>query len=95
MGHGAVVAVLVENRLELLAVLAALTKLGAIGALLNTTQRGRPTSAVSARLPSTRKAARVRNTRDARAMAKGPKYGRKGQEDRLAERRSGGVVPSG
>jgi len=39
--HGDVVAVLVENRLELLAVLAALTKLGAIGALLNTTQRGK------------------------------------------------------
>ena len=41
VGHGDVVAVLVENRLELLAVLAALTKLGAIGALLNTTQRGK------------------------------------------------------
>ena len=41
MRHGDVVAVLVENRLELLAVLAALTKLGAIGALLNTTQRGK------------------------------------------------------
>lgn len=39
--HADVVAVMVENRLELLAVLAALTKLGAIGALLNTTQRGK------------------------------------------------------
>lgn len=39
--HGDVVAVMLENRLELLAVLAALAKLGAIGALLNTSQRGK------------------------------------------------------
>lgn len=38
--HGSTVAVMLENRLEILAVLAALAKLGAIGALLNTTQRG-------------------------------------------------------
>lgn len=39
--HGDVVAVMLENRLELMAVLAALAKLGAIGALLNTSQRGK------------------------------------------------------
>ncbi|WP_071872349.1 long-chain-acyl-CoA synthetase [Atopomonas hussainii] len=39
--HGDVVAIMLENRLELLATLAALTKLGAIGALINTTQRGK------------------------------------------------------
>ena len=39
--HGSVVAVMLENRLELLAILAALAKLGAIGALINTTQRGK------------------------------------------------------
>lgn len=39
--HGMVVAVMLENRLELLALLAALAKLGAIGALINTTQRGK------------------------------------------------------
>ncbi len=39
--HGSVVAVMLENRLELLAILAALSKLGAIGALVNTTQRGK------------------------------------------------------
>ncbi|MCJ8169025.1 long-chain-acyl-CoA synthetase [Atopomonas sediminilitoris] len=39
--HGDVVAVMLENRLELLAILAALAKLGAIGALINTTQRGK------------------------------------------------------
>jgi citronellyl-CoA synthetase len=38
--HASVVAVMLENRLEMLAVLAALAKLGAIGALINTTQRG-------------------------------------------------------
>ncbi|UVE16270.1 long-chain-acyl-CoA synthetase [Pseudomonas sp. LS44] len=38
--HGSVVAVMLENRLEILAVLAALAKLGAAGALINTTQRG-------------------------------------------------------
>ena len=38
--HGSVVAVMLENRLEQLALLAALAKLGAIGALINTTQRG-------------------------------------------------------
>lgn len=41
VGHGSVVAVMLENRLELLAILAALSKLGAVGALLNTTQRGK------------------------------------------------------
>ena len=39
--HGSVVAVMMENRLEQLALLAALAKLGAIGALINTTQRGK------------------------------------------------------
>ncbi len=39
--HGSVVAVMLENRLELLATLAALSKLGAVGALVNTTQRGK------------------------------------------------------
>ncbi len=38
--HGSVVAVMLENRAELMVVLAALAKLGAIGALVNTTQRG-------------------------------------------------------
>lgn len=38
--HGSVVAVMLENRAELLVVLAALAKLGAVGALINTTQRG-------------------------------------------------------
>ncbi|MCO2725165.1 long-chain-acyl-CoA synthetase, partial [Pseudomonas aeruginosa] len=33
VGHGSVVAVMLENRVELLAILAALAKLGAIGAL--------------------------------------------------------------
>lgn len=41
VGHGSVVAVMLENRVELLAILAALAKLGAIGALVNTTQRGK------------------------------------------------------
>jgi citronellyl-CoA synthetase len=41
VGHGSVVAVMLENRLELLACLAALSKLGAVGALVNTTQRGK------------------------------------------------------
>ncbi|WP_457787407.1 long-chain-acyl-CoA synthetase [Pseudomonas sp. PL-6] len=41
VGHGSVVAVMLENRLELLAILAALSKLGAVGALVNTTQRGK------------------------------------------------------
>ena len=40
VSHGSVVAVMMENRLEILAVLAALAKLGAIGALVNTAQRG-------------------------------------------------------
>ncbi|AGI25048.1 long-chain-acyl-CoA synthetase [Pseudomonas sp. MT3] len=40
VGHGSVVAVMLENRAELMVVLAALAKLGAIGALVNTTQRG-------------------------------------------------------
>lgn len=40
VAHGAVVAVMMENRLEILATLAALAKLGAIGALVNTAQRG-------------------------------------------------------
>jgi citronellyl-CoA synthetase len=39
--HGTVVAVMLENRLEQLALLAALAKLGAIAALINTTQRGK------------------------------------------------------
>lgn len=38
--HGSVVAVMLENRAELMVILAALAKLGAIGALVNTTQRG-------------------------------------------------------
>lgn len=38
--HGSVVAVMLESRIEVLAVLAALAKLGAVGALVNTTQRG-------------------------------------------------------
>ncbi|MGX5219093.1 long-chain-acyl-CoA synthetase [Pseudomonas segetis] len=38
---GTVVAVMLENRIELLAVLAAVSKLGAISALINTTQRGK------------------------------------------------------
>src|SRR3989338_5593114 len=38
--HGSVVAVMLENRIEVLLVLAALTKLGAVVALVNTTQRG-------------------------------------------------------
>ncbi|MDG9758510.1 long-chain-acyl-CoA synthetase [Pseudomonas sediminis] len=41
VGHGDVVAVMLENRLELLTTLAALSKLGAVGALINTTQRGK------------------------------------------------------
>ena len=41
VSHGDVVAVMMENRLELLAILAALSKLGAVGALINTTQRGK------------------------------------------------------
>ena len=41
VSHGSVVAVMLENRLELLATLAALSKLGAVGALVNTTQRGK------------------------------------------------------
>ncbi|WP_374439524.1 long-chain-acyl-CoA synthetase [Pseudomonas panipatensis] len=40
VGHASVVAVMLENRAELLLILAALAKLGAIAALLNTTQRG-------------------------------------------------------
>ena len=39
--HGAVVAVMLENRLEQLALLAALAKLGAVGALINNSQRGK------------------------------------------------------
>jgi acyl-CoA synthetase (AMP-forming)/AMP-acid ligase II len=39
--HGTVVAVMLENRLEQLALLAALAKLGAIAALISTTQRGK------------------------------------------------------
>ncbi len=39
--HGTVVAVMLENRLEQLALLAALAKLGAVAALINTTQRGK------------------------------------------------------
>ncbi len=39
---GSVVAVMLENRLEQLALLAALAKLGAVAALINTTQRGAP-----------------------------------------------------
>ena len=39
--HGSVVAVMLENRLEVLAILAALSKLGAVAALVNTTQRGK------------------------------------------------------
>ncbi len=38
--HGSVVAVMLENRIEVLLLLAALAKLGAVGALVNTTQRG-------------------------------------------------------
>ena len=40
VGHASVIAVMLENRAELMVVLAALAKLGAIGALVNTTQRG-------------------------------------------------------
>ncbi|MBF7730973.1 long-chain-acyl-CoA synthetase [Pseudomonas sp. N040] len=39
--HGTVVAVMLENRLEQLALLAGLAKLGAVAALINTTQRGK------------------------------------------------------
>ena len=39
--HGSVVAVMLENRLEQLVLLAALAKLGAVSALINTTQRGK------------------------------------------------------
>ncbi|WP_044870220.1 long-chain-acyl-CoA synthetase [Pseudomonas sp. LFM046] len=39
--HGSVVAVMLENRIEVLALLGALAKLGAIAALVNTTQRGK------------------------------------------------------
>jgi citronellyl-CoA synthetase len=39
--HGSVVAVMLENRLEQLAILAGLSKLGAVAALINTTQRGK------------------------------------------------------
>jgi citronellyl-CoA synthetase len=39
--HGSVVAVMLENRLEQLALLAGLAKLGAVSALINTTQRGK------------------------------------------------------
>ncbi|MDH4568277.1 long-chain-acyl-CoA synthetase [Pseudomonas sp. BN414] len=39
--HGSVVAVMLENRIEVLAILGALAKLGAIAALVNTTQRGK------------------------------------------------------
>lgn len=39
--RGSVVAVMLENRFELLAILAALSKLGAVSALINTTQRGK------------------------------------------------------
>jgi citronellyl-CoA synthetase len=39
--HGSVVAVMMENRLEQLAILAGLSKLGAVSALINTTQRGK------------------------------------------------------
>ena len=39
--HGSVVAVMLENRLELLAILAALSKLGAVGELVNSTERGK------------------------------------------------------
>lgn len=41
VAHGTVVAVMLENRLEQLTVLAALAKLGAVGALINTSQRGK------------------------------------------------------
>lgn len=41
VSHGDVVAVMLENRLEQLAILAGLSKLGAVGALINTTQRGK------------------------------------------------------
>ncbi|MDH4872892.1 long-chain-acyl-CoA synthetase [Pseudomonas sp. BN515] len=41
VAHGSVVAVMLENRIEVLAVLGALAKLGAIAALVNTTQRGK------------------------------------------------------
>jgi len=40
VAHGSVVAVMLENRIEVLLLLAALAKLGAVGALVNTTQRG-------------------------------------------------------
>lgn len=38
---GSVIAVMLENRIELLAILAAISKLGAVSALINTTQRGK------------------------------------------------------
>lgn len=41
VGPGKVVAIMLENRIEILAVLAAVAKLGGIGALVNTTQRGK------------------------------------------------------
>jgi citronellyl-CoA synthetase len=41
VAHGSVVAVMLENRIEVLAVLGALAKLGAVAALVNTTQRGK------------------------------------------------------
>ncbi len=40
VSHGSVVAVMLENRIEVLLLLAGLAKLGAVGALVNTTQRG-------------------------------------------------------
>ena len=41
VGHGTVVAVMLENRLEQLALLTGVAKLGAVSALINTTQRGK------------------------------------------------------
>ena len=42
INHGDTVSVLMENRIEFMATLIALNKLGAVGALINTNLRGRP-----------------------------------------------------
>jgi len=42
IGHGDVVSLMMENRIEFLAVLVAISKLGAITSLINTNLRGRP-----------------------------------------------------
>ena len=42
IGHGDVVSLMMENRIEFLAVLVAISKLGAVTSLINTNLRGRP-----------------------------------------------------